>query len=174
MACEAFLNLLFSCSSRTKAFTTRIADTFSCTLSFNLSYFSKEARKYFIAFVATVTSATPRKRTATRYTLANLGLIKKLIAIAKTRLAGALMHIRRSIMYAICTLFTSVVIRVIKLEELNLSILANENVWIFLNIAILKFFANPVAAREPYFAPPTPNPREQSAITTMMIPVTKM
>ena len=51
---------------RTYAFTTRIAETFSCTLSFKSSYFLNIAVKYPIALQIIIARSAPRIITATR------------------------------------------------------------------------------------------------------------
>ena len=59
---------------------------------------------------------------------------------------GHLTAILIIIMYAICMLFTSVVIRVTRLEEENLSTFENEKYCILQNMSLRKFFAKPQAA----------------------------
>ena len=55
-----------------------------------------------------------------------------------TRLSGARTEMRRIIWKALWRLLTSVVMRVIRPAVLNLSMLANEKVWMCLNMASRK------------------------------------
>ncbi len=83
-------------------------------------------------------------------------------------LTGARKQIRRIIWYDICIFVTSVVSLVISPAVLNLSMLANEKVCMFSNMACLKFFAKPVDALAPYLPPSTPqkSPQRAAAIIT--------
>ncbi len=64
----------------------------------------------------------------------------------------------------------SVVILVTRDAVLNLSIFANENVCMLLNIPHLRFLANPVDAFAPVFAPITPTKSAAIAATSISRP----
>ena len=61
------------------------------------SYLGNASLKCFMAFVTIKARTHPSTTTATRYTLASLGLITKDMIMAKSRLKGARMHILRII-----------------------------------------------------------------------------
>ena len=63
-----------------------------------------------------------------------------------TRFSGARTEMRISIWNACCRLCTSVVIRVMRPPLEYLSMFENENVWMFLNIALRRLEANPEEA----------------------------
>ena len=86
--------------------------------------------------------------------------------------AGALIAIRSIIINAFWMFVTSVVIRVTRPAVENLSIFAKEYVWIFLNIALRRFFPSPMEAFEPYLAPRHPHMRAKSAANIIHIPMT--
>ena len=66
-------------------------------------------------------------------------------------------------------LVTSVVIRVTRLADENLSIFAKEKVWMLRNIAARRFFPKPMAAFAPYFAPRHPVKRPNSALHSRLL-----
>ena len=102
--------------------------------------------------------------------LESLALILNAMTIAQIMLAGALVNIRKIIWYAFCRLVTSVVRRVTSPAVLNLSIFANENVWMWLNMDSRRFFANPAEAFAPYRPPAIPANRPTAAAATMKPP----
>ena len=91
------------------------------------------------------------------------------ITAEKIIINGALITIRMHIMNAICTLCTSVVILVTKLEVVNLSILAKLNDSIFLYISLLKLVAKPTLALLPKTPPIMPQINETRAMDTKMM-----
>ena len=73
------------------------ADTFSCTLSFILSYFGNASVKYFVTLEIRNPPTSERNITAKRYTIATFGLIQKAAIMATIKLIGDLVIIRRII-----------------------------------------------------------------------------
>ena len=90
----AFLNLDVSSSSLTYAFTTRIAETFSCTDAFSSSYLGNAILKYFVARLMITKIIMARAKTAPKYTMDILALIRYAIIRAHIKLAGARIIIR--------------------------------------------------------------------------------
>ena len=85
---------------------------------------------------------------ATAMTDARLALIRTAMITANKSIRGARIISRNDIMITSCTIFTSLVIRVVRDAELNLSILENENSCILLNKPFLSSAAKPTDACE--------------------------
>ena len=105
-------NFLISKSSLTKAFTTLEALTFSCTELFRTSYSSNTLTKCGWAFFAMKIKAPPRSGITIRNRSAISRLIIRVMIQERITMIGARARRRILIIYAICTLVMSVVIRV--------------------------------------------------------------
>ena len=128
-------NFSFSKSSRTNAFTTRIAEMFSCTELFRSSYLVNTCAKSFTVRLMILYSAKPRISRAVRNIMLVLRFMKRHMNMLKIMVNGARTETRRIIWKAFCRLLTSVVMRVMSPDVENLSMLENENVCMFLYIA---------------------------------------
>ena len=122
-------NFLFSKSSRTKAFTTRMAETFSWTLAFSSSYLWNTWLKMRMVTVMMIPIAATRKTTAMRNMPLRGGLIHMHMRKLNNRVRGERTATRITIIKAFWMLVTSVVIRVTRPGTLNLSMLEKEKVW---------------------------------------------
>ena len=123
---DAARNFPFSYPSRTNAFTTRMALTFSCTDSLSLSYFLNTRLKSGMVF--RITKISPSASTGTSITKihAMRPPIMKAIANAKMSIKGALTAMRMSMLKAKEMLVTSVVSLVTSDDVENLSIFSKE------------------------------------------------
>ncbi len=130
---EAALNFCFSCSSRTKDFTTRIPETFSSTESFRRSYFLKMRLKMGMTVREILNTAKPRRTETTTNTAAMGPPVTNAITMENAIMSGARTTRRSSIMYACWTLLTSVVSLVTSELVLKWSMLLNEKRWICAN-----------------------------------------
>ena len=166
----ASLNLLFSWSSRTNALTTRIADTFSCTLALSASYLVNTTLNVVMAFIMIIIKANASTAIATRKIVLRSGLITKHIITEIVSISGGRTAIRMIIWNAFCTFVTSVVIRVTRPAVENLSILEKENSCICRYISARRFFAKPVAAAAAWRPAWKPKNRLQKAIMTISPP----
>ena len=83
---------------------------------------------------------------------------------------GARTAMRITIMNAFCTFVTSVVILVTRPGVEYLSMLENENVWIFSYIDCRRFAANPVEASEAKVPDMMPKNRLAKAMSSMIRP----
>ena len=126
MLSAAVLNFCFSYSSREKPFTTRMPRTFSSIDSFNRSYFLNTLRKAGMAFLPMARRPKARMGITTTKTNANLPPMTNAMTVEKIRSSGLLMAMRINIINAICTLVTSVVIRVTREDDENLSMFSKE------------------------------------------------
>ena len=140
----ALSNLDISWSSRTKAFTTRMASTFSCTTPFRASTWRRICLKSFAARVMRTLRNTLRMTIATRKMILSFLWMRKHIARAETMFSGARKEVRSSIWKAFWMLDTSVVIRVTRPAVENLSMSEKEKRWMFSYIARRRFAARPV------------------------------
>ena len=125
---EALENFLSSKRSRTKAFTTRMADTFSWTLAFRSSYLRNTWLKMRRVTTMMAPMTTTRKARAMRKVRLSSTLMYMHMAKLKIRDRGERTAMRMTIIKACCTLVMSVVIRVTKPGTLNLSMLEKEKV----------------------------------------------
>ena len=96
-SCEAARNLVVSCSSVTKDFTTRIAATFSCTELFSTSYFLKIRRKIGKATSTMTARMIASSGTMPRKISAIWELIRQAMTIEKTIMRGTRTAMRISI-----------------------------------------------------------------------------
>ena len=88
----------------------------------------------------------------------------------KIRFRGARTDTRSSIWNAFWRLLTSVVMRVTSPDELNLSMLENENVWMLRNMASRKLRANPDDALADERPARMPNVMLSAASTSISAP----
>ena len=123
---EAALNFFFSKSSRTKDLTTRMPLMSSRTERFMLSYLWNTFSKMGCVFKMTNTSTAASTGTSARNTHEMVTLTVKDMTSEKMSMNGQRIATRMIIMYAICTLVTSVVWRVTRDEVEKRSIFANE------------------------------------------------
>ena len=107
---------------------------------------------------------------ATRKMRLILKLMNTHISTERIMLNGALTDMRMSIWKAFCKLDTSVVIRVISPEVENLSMLANENVWMLRYMASRRLYANPVEAFAEQRPDRMPKSSEKAAIKSISPP----
>ena len=142
----AFENFSLSCSSRTKAFTTRMAEMFSCTEAFRSSYLRKVSLNSFIALRTMRLSTTASTAIAPTKIRLSSRLMTKHITMELMSVIGARTAMRMHIEKAFCRLFTSVVMRVMRPAVENLSMLENENVWMLVYIASRRLAEKPDAA----------------------------
>ena len=122
----AALNFSFSKSSLTKDLTTRIPLMFSCTDSLSLSYFLNTLTNTGLTTLIILKRPNPRIGTTTANIRDNFPPSFIDITNAKISINGHRTAILIIIIKANCTLFTSVVILVTRLEEENLSMFENE------------------------------------------------
>ena len=123
---DAAANFSFSYSSRLKPLTTRIARTFSSMDSFMRSYFLKTARNTGIAFLPIMIRPKASTGTITTKLVASAPPMIYAMTTEKMSISGERTAMRISIINDICTLLTSVVMRVTSEEEENLSIFSKE------------------------------------------------
>ena len=100
--------------------------TFSSMDSLRRSYFLNTARKAGIAFLPMSISPNARKGTTITNIVAREPPIIYDMMIENTSISGHLTAVRMIIMNDICTLLTSVVMRVTSDEDENLSIFSKE------------------------------------------------
>ena len=131
MASAAPANFFFSYSSREKPLTTRSPRTFSSMDSFRASYFRNTRWKAGIALRLMSRNPSASNGMTTANVKASQPPMTVAMTTEKISISGLRTAVRISIMKAICTLATSVVIRVTSDEEENLSMLANVKVCTF-------------------------------------------
>ena len=119
-------NFSFSYSSREKPLTTRMARTFSSMDSFSLSYFLKTARNAGMALRPIMISPKASTGMMTTKLVASMPPMTYAITMEKISISGERTAMRMSIMKPMATLFTSVVMRVTREEEENLSMFSKE------------------------------------------------
>ena len=139
----AFLNLVFSYPARTKAFTTRMATRFSCTVLFRLSSFSCISPKSLLLSFITMPMPTISTGMATSSTRASSALMEKAIKRAPVSMVMTRTTIRVAMVRVIWIWLTSLVVRVIREAEENRSMSAKEKSCIFWNMAFLRLLPNP-------------------------------
>ena len=121
------MNLVFSYPSRTKAFTTRMATRFSCTVLFRLSiFFCITSNRRLQIFISSTMAAAMTGMTASS-TRESLGLMDAVTMRAATRVTGARVSIRRPMASIMVMALTSLVMRVMSEAEENRSMSAKEN-----------------------------------------------
>ena len=99
---------------------------FSCTELFNASYFLNTRLNSGIVLRTTSASPTPNTGMTSRKITAILPPMINAIANENTSIRGQRMAVRTIIIYAICTLVPSVVMRVTRLDTENLSMFSKE------------------------------------------------
>ncbi len=90
---------------------------------------------------------------------------------ALINIIGALTIILNDIIVILSILVTSLVKRVIKLDELNLSILLNDNCWTLSNSALRRFEPNPRLALAAKYDAAIPAINDIDANTNILIPL---
>ena len=105
-------NFSFSCSSRTKDFTTRMPARFSCTTRFSASVFSWRERNMGPTRVKITATAISSSGMATRNTPLSRRLMRMDSTRADTSITGARTSSRIPIISVICMALTSLVSRV--------------------------------------------------------------
>ena len=116
-------NFSFSCSSRTKDFTTRMPARFSCTTRFSASVFSWRERNRGPVVTKRMDTTASRRGRATRNTLLSRRLMRTDSTRADTSITGARTSSRMLIISVICMALTSLVSLVTREAVENFSIL---------------------------------------------------
>ena len=143
---DASRNFLPSCSSRTKAFTTRMPLMFSWTEAFSASYFLNNWVNTFDTVEMISDKATARNTSATRKITDSLPEMDSAATSEKTNVSGARTAMRVIIWKEFWMLLTSVVRRVTRPAVENLSMFAKEKRWMFWYMARRRFAPKPVEA----------------------------
>lgn len=123
---EAVANLFFSKSSRTNDLTTRMPLMFSRTERFMLSYLWNTRSKMGCVLKMMTTRTEASTGTSARNIHEIVTFTENDMAREKMSISGQRIATRMIIMNAICTLVTSVVWRVTRLDVENRSMLWNE------------------------------------------------
>ena len=170
---EELWNLSFSCSSRTKALTTRIPIRFSCTTRLTLSTFFcifwNIGKPNFI-IRATITMIIG---SIIRSVADILGLILTAITAATTKSAGPLTRIRSDIITTFWSIVISFVSLVVSEAVENSSIFLNEKLLIFLYTSFLSLYAKRWLTIAEAFIVPIPPQRPIHASPSIAKPIFK-
>ncbi len=156
----AFLNFSFSKASRTKALTTRMALTFSCTLAFRSSYLRNTWSKMRVVRSMIKTSAAASTTMAARKIRLSRTLMKKHMNIEQTSISGARTAMRRIM----------VVMRVTSPAVENLSMFENEKVCTLQYMASRRLQAYPADALAENRPASTPKHRLNKASASISRP----
>ena len=143
---------------------------FSCTDLLRSSYLTNTCEKSLTVFVMMKKRAHPRKTMATMKMMLIFQLMNTHMKMLKMRLSGALTDALRICWNAFCRLLTSVVMRVMSPDDENRSMLEKENVCMFLYMASLRLYANPVEAYAELVPAWMPKKRERNASASMSPP----
>ncbi|MPM63716.1 hypothetical protein SDC9_110598 [bioreactor metagenome] len=167
-------NLSFSYAPRTKAFTTRMATRFSCTVSLSPSILRCMASNSLMLTIISSTMASPITGMTARSTPARATLMEAVITSAAIISAGARASIRRPMVTSCCMVFTSLVMRVISEAEENRSISEKENSCILSNIAPRRLAPKPRPLMAANLAESTPQTMANTASTSISAPFFKI
>ena len=170
----ARLNFFRSWSSRTKAFTTRMATRFSWSTLFSPSIFFCMASKSLVhTFMSTAIASTIRGMTTRRIT-ASRALRYRLTPRAAMSITGARTSIRRPMASIMVMAFTSLVMRVMREAEEKRSMSAKEKSCTLLNRHCRRLPPKPWLAKAAYLAASTPQAIETAARTSIAAPRVKI
>ncbi len=170
----ARLNFFRSWSSRTKAFTTRMATRFSWRTLFSPSIFFCMASKSLVhTLISTAMASAIRGMTTSRIT-ASLALRYRLTPRATRSITGARTSIRRPIDSIMVMALTSLVMRVIREAEEKRSMSAKEKSCTLLNRHWRRLPPKPWLAKVAYLAEPTPQAIASRARTSISPPMAKI
>ena len=167
-------NLAFSCSSRTKDFTTRMAFRSSCTTRFTSSVAPCREVKNGPTRLMTMATAITSRGITTRNTWLSRALMISAMTSAVTSMVGARTSIRMPIKVVICTEATSFVRRVTRLAVENRSMLAKENRCTCSYSARRSAAPKPMDALAASAAAPTPHASASSAINIIFTPAVRI
>ena len=168
------LNFSRSWSSRTKAFTTRMATRFSWRTLFSPSIFFCMASKSLVhTFISTAMASTISGMTTSRIT-ASRALRYRLTPSAAMSITGARTSIRRPMASIMVRALTSLVMRVMSDAEEKRSISAKEKSCILSNRHWRRSPPKPWLAKAAYLAASTPQAIETMARSSMSPPKAKI
>ena len=169
-----WVNFSFSCASRTKDFTTRMAFRSSCTTRFSWSVAPCKEVKNGPTRLMTMTTAMTSRGMTIRNTWLSRWLMIRAITSAVTSMVGARTSIRIPINVVICTEATSLVSRVTRLAVEKRSMLAKEKRCTCSYSAFRSAAPKPMDALAASAAAPTPQPSASSAMMTIFSPAIRI